>query len=114
MRKLTTLVASAAVTLTLLGQTSTSVEARGGWGHGGGHHGGWGHHGGFGWGGLAAGLAAGALFYPTYGYYDEPYYGGYYGYRPYYGYGYGPYYGRRHVYYGHRRIHYGHHVHHHR
>jgi len=43
MRKLTTLVASAAVALTLLGQTSAPVEARGGWGHGGGHHGGWGH-----------------------------------------------------------------------
>ncbi len=64
--------------------------------------------GGLGWGGLATGLAAGALLYPSYGYYDEPYYGGYSGY------GYGPYYGRRHVYYGHGRTHYGHHGHHHR
>ena len=103
MRKLTTLVASAAVALTLLGQTSAPVEARGGGGHGGGHH-----HGGFGWGGLATGLAAGALLYPRYGYYDDSYFGDY----P--GYGYGPYYGRRHGYYGHGRGHYRHHSGHHR
>ena len=99
MRKLTILVASAAVALTLLGETSAPVEARGGSGHGGGHHGG---HGGLGWGGLAAG----ALLYPSYGYNDDSYYGGYSGY--------GPYSGRRHVYYGHGRGHHGHHGHHNR